>query len=101
MLTMRGAPALVVSDEDRVWLAGTASSPSLPHRAVRQAKALLAAADGVNNEEIGRRVGVSANTVRAWRAAYARSGVSFVGVIAKGLRHLSRRPAIALSLLGL
>jgi transposase len=27
---------------------------------------------------------VSANTVRAWRAAYARSGVSFVGVIAKG-----------------
>jgi transposase len=84
MLTMRGAPALVVTDEDRDWLVSVASSPSLPHRAVRQAEALLAAADGVNNEEIGRRVGVSANTVRAWRASYAREGVGFVGVIAKG-----------------
>src|SRR5437868_3356343 len=34
------------------------------------AQGLLGAADGVANEEIGRRRGVSANTVRAWRAAH-------------------------------
>ncbi len=84
MLTMRGAPPLLMTDDDRDRLAGIAGSPALAHRAVRQAEALLAAADGVNNEEIGRRVGVSANTVRAWRASFAREGVAFVGVIAKG-----------------
>ena len=84
MLTMRGAPPLLMTDDDRDRLAGIAGSPALAHRAVRQAEALLAAADRVNNEEIGRRVGVSANTVRAWRPSFAREGVAFVGVIAKG-----------------
>lgn len=56
----------------------------MSHRAVHQAEALLAAADGVANEHIALQVGVSANTVRAWRAAFAREGVAGVGVIAKG-----------------
>ena len=61
-----------------------ASSPSLSYRAVRQAKGLLDAADGLANEEIGRRRGVSANTVRAWRASFADRGVAGVGVVAAG-----------------
>ncbi len=61
-----------------------ASSPSLPHREVRQARALLDARLGLSNEEIGRRNGVSANTVRVWRAGFARDGVAGVGVIATG-----------------
>ncbi len=51
------------------------ASPSLPHRAVRQAQGLLWAAEGLANEEIGRRVGVSANTVRSWVTPW-RSGAS-------------------------
>src|SRR5215212_1679794 len=54
------------------------------HRAVRQAKGLLDAADGVANEEIGRRCGVSANTVRAWRRSFEQRGVAGVGVVAEG-----------------
>ncbi|HWF20827.1 MAG TPA: IS630 family transposase [Acidimicrobiales bacterium] len=73
-----------MTDAQRDQLDQIARSSSLPHRAVRQADALLAAADGVPNEHIGRRVGVSANTVRAWRADFARQGVAGVGTIAKG-----------------
>src|SRR5215204_7463040 len=57
---------------------------SLPHRVVRQARGLLDAVDGVANEEIGRRCGVSANTVRAWRKSVAERGVAGVGVVAEG-----------------
>jgi transposase len=80
----RAAARLVVSEAQRADLEAIANSPSLPHRAVRQAQGLLDAADGVANEEIGRRRGVSANTVRAWREAFARRGVGGVGVVAEG-----------------
>jgi transposase len=84
MLSMRWAPPLVITDEQRRDLEAIAGSPSQPHRAVRQAEGLLLAAEGRANEEIGRRVGVSANTVRAWRASFATRGVDGVGVVAKG-----------------
>jgi len=84
MLSMRCAPPLLITDEQRRDLEAIAGSPSLPHRAVRQAVGLLLGADGLANEEIGRRVGVSANTVRAWRASFATRGVDGVGVVAKG-----------------
>lgn len=61
-----------------------ARSTSLPHRAVLQARALILAGQGVANYEIARRVGVSANSVRAWRARFTASGVAGVGVISKG-----------------
>jgi len=84
MLMMRGAPSLLISDEQGQELEASAGSPSLSHRTVRQAEGLVLAADGIPNEETGRRVGVSANTVRAWRASFARLGVGGVGVIAAG-----------------
>ena len=74
MLTMRGAPRLLISDEQRARLEAIAGSPALAHRAVRQAEGLLLAAEGGANEEIGRRVGVSANTVGAWPQAVAGGG---------------------------
>jgi len=61
-----------------------ARSTSLPHRTVRQAKALLWAADGVANEEIARRSEVDADAVRRWRRRFEERGVDGVGVIAKG-----------------
>jgi transposase len=81
---MRGAPRLVVTDEDRAELRAIAASSSLSYRAVRQAKGLLLAAEGVENEETARRLGVSANTVRAWRKSFAVRGVEEVGVVAEG-----------------
>src|SRR4051812_50084437 len=84
MAGTRAAGRLLISDEQRAELEALANSPSLPHRVVRQAKGLLDAADGVANEEIGRRCGVSANTVRAWRKGFAQRGVAGVGVGAEG-----------------
>jgi len=84
MLTMRGAPPLPMSRKQRRELEEIARSTSLRHGAVRQARALLLAGEGVPNEEIGRRVGVSSNTVRSWRYRFSEFGVDDVGVIASG-----------------
>ena len=73
-----------LSKRERAALEQIARSTALPHRAVRQAKALLMAGDGVPNEEIARRVGVSSNSVRTWRAQFPERGVDGVGVIAEG-----------------
>src|SRR5579864_2873924 len=80
----RAAPALLMTVQQQRELEVIAVSPSLPHRAVRQAQALLDARAGLPNEEIGRRHGVSANTVRAWRGGFVEHGVAGVGVIARG-----------------
>jgi transposase len=68
----------------RLELEEIAGLPSLPHPAVRQASGLLDARLGLSNEEIGRRNGVSANTVRSWRAGFVERGVAGVGVVAQG-----------------
>jgi len=78
------APALPVTEGQRVELKRMAGSSSLPHRTVMQAKALLWAADGVANQEIARRCGVDSDAVRRWRAKFTDQGVDGVGVIAKG-----------------
>src|SRR4051812_6016401 len=84
MLDMRNAPALHLARGQRVELERIARSGSQPHRAVRQAQALLFAGEGLANEEIGRRVGVSSNTVRSWRSRFGERGVEGVGVIDPG-----------------
>jgi transposase len=84
MLTMRGAPPLRLTKKQRVSLEALARSTSLSHRAVREAKALLLAGEGVANEEIARRVGVSSNTVRAWRSRFDERGVDGIGVVDPG-----------------
>ncbi len=89
MAGTRAAAQLILTDAQRVRLEAIAASPALSYRAVRQAKGLLDAAEGMANEEIGRRQGVSANTVRAWRKSLAGRGVVGVGVIAGGR---GRRP---------
>ena len=85
------APALPVTTEQRAELARMAASTVLAHRKVVQAKALLAAADGVANEEIARRFEVDSDTVRRWRSRFAAQGPAGVGVIAKGR---GRKPSL-------
>lgn len=78
------AEPLALSRDDRAELERMARSTSLPHRTVRQAKALLWAADGVANEEIARRSDADADTVRRWRHRFEEQGVAGVGKIAEG-----------------
>jgi transposase len=78
------AAPLSLSDDDRLALGRMARSTSLPYRKVRQAKALLWAGEGVANEEIARRSGVDADTVRRWRRRFEETDVEAVGVIANG-----------------
>ena len=78
------AVALPVSDIERADLKRMATSTSLPHRQVVQARGLLWAADGVANEEIARRCGVDSDTVRRWRSRFTEKRTGGVGVIAKG-----------------
>ena len=86
------ASPLVVSGRDRQELVRLARSVSEPVRVVRQARALLSAADGTANEETARRVGVAPNTVRAWRRGFAGGGLGWLGTVAPG-----RGPARSLS----
>src|ERR1700722_3422630 len=84
MVTMLAAPPLVMSEEDREALELMSRSPSLAHRTVVRAKALLLSADGVAVYETARQVGVSSNSVRTWRRRFEAEGIAGVGVIAKG-----------------
>jgi transposase len=83
MPVMVAAP-LVLADADHSMMERMARSTSLPHRVVVQTRALLWAADGVANEEIARRCGVQADTVRAWRRRFELRGVEGIGTVAKG-----------------
>jgi transposase len=78
------APALVVSNVERVELEVIARSSVLPHRKVVQAQGLLLAADGVANEEIARRCSTTPDTVRRWRRRFDEQRVDGVGRIAPG-----------------
>jgi transposase len=85
------APPLPMTDDQRRAVEVMARSPSLPHRKVVQARALLLAADGVANEEIARRCDTTADAVRRWRVRFEESGVDGVGVIAPGR---GRKPSV-------
>lgn len=85
------AEALMVSAEDRVALEELARSHTAPAREVRQAKALLLAADGVSNAEIARRSETNRPTVRRWRSRFENEGIESVGRIRSGR---GRRPVI-------
>jgi transposase len=84
------APLPITSEQFRA-LEVMARSPSLAHRKVVRAKALLLAADGVANGEIARQCGTTPDAVRRWRARFIETGVEGVGVIAPGR---GRRPSV-------
>jgi transposase len=85
------AAALMATAEQKAELERMASSTSLPHRQVVQARGLLWACEGVANDEIGRRCGVDSDAVRRWRSRFASEGTDGVGRIAKGR---GRKPSL-------
>jgi len=86
------AAALSMTVEQRVELERMAVATSLLQREVMQARALLWAADGVANDEIGRRCGVDSDSVRRWRCRFVELGVAGVGIVAKGRGRKSSLP---------
>jgi len=85
------AAPLKVSRKERAELERLSRSPSMPHRVVVQASALLLAADGMANEAIARECATTPDTVRRWRAKFEDGGVEAVGSIAPGR---GRKPEI-------
>jgi transposase len=78
------AEALVLTDEQRGGLERLARSHRAPVREVRQAKALLWAAEGVSNADIARRCGSTTKSVRRWRSRFCADGLASVGRIRPG-----------------
>ncbi len=85
------AAPLQLSKKERTALEGIAASVSLPHRAVREAKGLLMAGDGVANSSIAETLGVSRSTVLQWRNHFESDGVGWVGEVHEGR---GRKPVI-------
>ena len=65
-------------------LEGLSTSQTARYREVLRARALLLAADGVANEQIAIRVGVTPVTVRSWRSRFDAEGLAKFGKVAAG-----------------
>jgi transposase len=72
---MSVAAALVLRPGDGVRLRELTRSSTAPAGHVQRARMVLLAAEGLPNAEIGRRVGMTRQTVIAWRARYEAGGI--------------------------
>src|SRR5207344_2417160 len=86
------AAALMATVEQKAELERMAASTSLPHRQVVQARGLLWAGEGMDNDEVGRRCGVDWDAVRRWRFRFTSEGTEGGGRIAKGRGRKPRLP---------
>ena len=86
------AAPLTLTKTERALLGDIAVSVSLPYRAVREARGLLMAADGVANTTIASDLGVSRSTVIQWRAHFEVDGTKWVGMVHEGR---GRKPVIS------
>ena len=72
---MSVATALVLRPGDGARLRELTRSSTAPAGHVQRARMVLLAAEGLPNAEIGRRVGMTRQTVLAWRARYEAGGI--------------------------
>jgi transposase len=77
---------LVLRPGDGAWLRELTRSSTAPAGHVQRARMVLLAAEGVSNAEIGRRVGMTRQTVIAWRARYAAGGITALADLARSGR---------------
>jgi transposase len=88
---MRRAPRIEVNEKQRSELERLARSRKTPLRLVHRARIVLLAANGSENDEIARVLGMARGTVGKWRTRYAEQGL--VG-IEKDAPRPGRRPTI-------
>src|ERR1039458_8627394 len=91
-MTRSPAPPLPLNEKERRALEEIAGSVSLAYRAVREAKGLLMAADGVANTTIAIELGVSRSTVLQWREHFELDGVEWVGKVREGRTGVFQQP---------
>ena len=75
-MAMRSPYRVMLTEDDRRVLTARARSQRAAHRVVLRARIMLAAADGVANAEIARRLGICDDTVRKWRARFCAEGLA-------------------------
>jgi len=85
------APPLPLTPTERARLGEIAASVSLPYRAVREARGLLMAGEGIANTRIASDLGVSRSTVIQWREHFELDGLEWVGKARPGR---GRKPVI-------
>jgi transposase len=86
---MRRAATVSVTEEERAALEAIARGRRSEVRHASRAKMVLLAADGLENVEIARRLGVSRVTVDTWRGWFAEQRLAG---IAKDRSRAGRRP---------
>ena len=73
---MKAAPAINLSDSDRVLLERWARGRSTPARLVLRSRIALLAASGLRNKEIARELRCGTKTVCLWRSRFAQRGIA-------------------------
>jgi len=81
----RVAAPIILSPEERSTLGTWARARSLPRRWVQRAQIVQMAADGVQNQQIARQLGISRPTVQLWRQR-------FLALRLEGLKKDAPRP---------
>ena len=88
---MNSAVAITLTHEQRAELKRRARSQTMDARAVRRARIVLLAAEGVGNHEITRRLEISRNQAIEWRKRFAQGGLA---AISDDLPRSGRKPHI-------
>jgi len=73
----RGRPKrpLIISDDQRATLEGWSRRQTSANGLAQRARMVLLSAEGLTNEEVARRVGVTGQTVGKWRERFIERGV--------------------------
>lgn len=89
---MRIAPQIDLRDEERRTLLKWSRGRSTPTRLVQRAKIVLLAADGQQNKEIAKTLGVMERTVGCWRTRFSQGGLASIEKdLPRGGRHAAQR----------
>ena len=88
---MNHATAITLTDEQRTELQRRVRSQTMDARAVRRARIVLLAAEGVGNHEIARRLEISRNQAIEWRKRFVQGGIA---AISSDLPRSGRKPRI-------
>lgn len=86
---MRIAPIIELNKEERQTLMRWARGRSTPYRVMQRARIVLLAAQGTQNKEIAKTLGVMERTVGRWRTRFAQKGLKG---IQKDLPRGGRKP---------
>ena len=89
---MRRAPQIDLNDEERKTLLQWSRGRSTPSRLVQRAKIVLLAAEGQENKQIAKSLGVMERTVGRWRTRFYDRGLTVLEKdLPRGGRHATQR----------